>query len=787
MPRREAILISDFQRSGWQGGEGVRLPDGAVLTPVAITDSGKAEPGDRAGLAAAVGVSEPAAHHGDDRRGQSHRRRRVERRDRARDRRPRDPVAARQRRGARLGVDDVRSGHGGRSQRARDRAARQRRARARQRVSTSSSRRKSRSTSSSASGRVGPQHEPVPDAGGRGQRGAAHRGQGRARPTRSRTRISPRRRSSSSTTRRLRRRPPSGCRPSCSAAAGCSWSPARSATWPSVADILPGVPGAAVDRSRGAAARLGALEYGHPLFEVFRGPRTGDFASARFYGYRSVTPAPGQHDAGAIRRRAAGAARAKGRDRPRADVDVDARHDVDRPRAQARVRALHPPRRSLPRRVSRAEALADGRRRCRPRTPGAGEGFRRVAGRADAVGQRISLDGDGPEVLELAEQGFYEFRAQGRDAEHAGRRGEQRRPRRIGPDAARSAGNCRGGARPRRRRRGRTAGPADRRRAGIGPARLVVSAVCRAAAARRRNYRGQPVDSVSWFQELNAYGDHRGAAVGKSFESGRGHPSDPAALALQADAPRRGRRARPRRRWRSCCRPGGSSRGGSAPAPSSPSGSWSPSRSPAHRLVPRAAAASGASPTSRSRSISKSTSRRCRQRSSARSKPAGWPTTDTRRIRRCWCAGSSQSAVAKCEAIDWGRNVERQPMRRYAATFAVIAVAAIALFTLGPRFLRHGLSALFVVSRSVEAAAPYRIDVTPGQRHRAARRRPDDHRDARRLRGRPGVADGAQGARRAVRAHAARAQREQQRGATSTKACCSISPDRSTTSSRRRA
>ena len=28
LPRREAILISDFQRSGWQGGEGVRLPDG---------------------------------------------------------------------------------------------------------------------------------------------------------------------------------------------------------------------------------------------------------------------------------------------------------------------------------------------------------------------------------------------------------------------------------------------------------------------------------------------------------------------------------------------------------------------------------------------------------------------------------------------------------------------------------------------------------------------------------------------------------------------------------------
>jgi hypothetical protein len=41
LPRREAILISDFQRGGWQGAEGVRLPDGAVLTIAWINDSGK--------------------------------------------------------------------------------------------------------------------------------------------------------------------------------------------------------------------------------------------------------------------------------------------------------------------------------------------------------------------------------------------------------------------------------------------------------------------------------------------------------------------------------------------------------------------------------------------------------------------------------------------------------------------------------------------------------------------------------------------------------------------------
>jgi hypothetical protein len=73
-----------------------------------------------------------------------------------------------------------------------------------------------------------------------------------------------------------------------------------------------------------------------------------------------------------------------------------------------------------------------------------------------------------------------------------------------------------------------------------------------------------------------------------------------------------------------------------------------------------------------------------------------------------------ESAVEKSRAIDSGRRVERQPVRRYGAMLAVLAVAAIALFGLGPAYLRHALSALLVVSRDVEAAAPYRIEVTPG-------------------------------------------------------------------------
>jgi len=54
------------------------------------------------------------------------------------------------------------------------------------------------------------------------------------------------------------------------------------------------------------------------------------------------------------------------------------------------------------------------------------------------------------------------------------------------------------------------------------------------------------------------------------------------------------------------------------------------------------------------------------------------------------------------------------PMRRYGTTLAAISIAAIALFLLGPAYLRHALSALLIVSRNVEAAAPYNIEVTPG-------------------------------------------------------------------------
>jgi hypothetical protein len=61
------------------------------------------------------------------------------------------------------------------------------------------------------------------------------------------------------------------------------------ATWPaSRAAWLPASIGPPVDRTRGAAARLSGMDYGHAVFEPFRAPRSGDFSSARFYSYRNL-------------------------------------------------------------------------------------------------------------------------------------------------------------------------------------------------------------------------------------------------------------------------------------------------------------------------------------------------------------------------------------------------------------------------------------------------------------------------------------------------------------------
>jgi len=65
----------------------------------------------------------------------------------------------------------------------------------------------------------------------------------------------------------------------------------RSAWQTGLEEILPGRFGPARDHTRGAA-RLGYLDYSHPVFELFGGPRGGDFARARFFRSRDLEVSP---------------------------------------------------------------------------------------------------------------------------------------------------------------------------------------------------------------------------------------------------------------------------------------------------------------------------------------------------------------------------------------------------------------------------------------------------------------------------------------------------------------
>ena len=61
----------------------------------------------------------------------------------------------------------------------------------------------------------------------------------------------------------------------------------RSAWPPDGPDLLPGTTGAAVDRT-GRGGVLGFIDYSHPVFELFGGARSGDLSTARFFRYRPI-------------------------------------------------------------------------------------------------------------------------------------------------------------------------------------------------------------------------------------------------------------------------------------------------------------------------------------------------------------------------------------------------------------------------------------------------------------------------------------------------------------------
>ena len=192
------------------------------------------------------------------------------------------------------------------------------------------------------------------------------------------------------------------------------------ASWSEAGELLPGVPGAPVDRSSGASARLGALEYGHPVFEIFRAPRTGDFSAARFYGYRAVTPAAGSQviarfdDGGAaLLEKKVGNGRVL---MWTTTVDLFwndlALKPVYLPFLHRAVRHLAAYREPKPWR-SVGEVVEPS---SYTQVRNASEVPRVVL---TPKGERVTLDEEGPDVLELTEQGFYEVRPLNKEKEAA--------------------------------------------------------------------------------------------------------------------------------------------------------------------------------------------------------------------------------------------------------------------------------------------------------------------------------------------------------------------------------
>lgn len=78
----------------------------------------------------------------------------------------------------------------------------------------------------------------------------------------------------------------------------------RHSTWPADAPaLLPGTLGPVVDRSGTRGQALGFVDYSHPVFDVFKAPRSGDLSAPRVYRYRVLDAASGvlaRFDNGAV-------------------------------------------------------------------------------------------------------------------------------------------------------------------------------------------------------------------------------------------------------------------------------------------------------------------------------------------------------------------------------------------------------------------------------------------------------------------------------------------------------
>jgi Aerotolerance regulator N-terminal/von Willebrand factor type A domain len=188
-------------------------------------------------------------------------------------------------------------------------------------------------------------------------------------------------------------------------------------------ELLPTTGDVPIDRTADRGGTLGYIDRSHPIFELFSAPRSGDFTTPRFFRYRSITPAPGDEqlarfDDGhiALLERKVGRGRVLvwassfdgiWNDLPLQPVFLPVAHQM------AKYAAAYADERpwSIVGQVANLPSIFRD-------STAAGD----AASKADYVavapsGERIRLEGTAKRSVELTEQGFYELQRSGSRAE----------------------------------------------------------------------------------------------------------------------------------------------------------------------------------------------------------------------------------------------------------------------------------------------------------------------------------------------------------------------------------
>jgi hypothetical protein len=179
--------------------------------------------------------------------------------------------------------------------------------------------------------------------------------------------------------------------------------------WPtSETNLLPGRLGAVVERSSGRGATIGFLDYSHEALEVFKAPRSGDFTAPRVFRYRALEVAPTDRVLARFDDHAVAAAeRRVGSGRVIAWTTTLDKSWTTLPTTAVYVPLVH----------QLVKYLANYERTTEWTTVGQVVDLSAMLrGRADRIvmtpsGQRITVPASEPGIIDLNEQGVYEVRA----------------------------------------------------------------------------------------------------------------------------------------------------------------------------------------------------------------------------------------------------------------------------------------------------------------------------------------------------------------------------------------